>query len=143
MFIVSPLDTAIAFIVAMLLMLGLHLWSPDINWGSISQALIFHQVRKYLLLLDIRKEHVKYWRPQMLLLVSDMVASDNLVDFVNDLKKGGKRPSLMSLPSLFNPTFIKKKLGINPEKSEETSRRDNTSWNLRFYCRALCYWTCD
>lgn len=90
MFIISPLYTAISFVVAMLLMLGLHLWSPDINWGSISQALIFHQVRKYLLLLDIRKEHVKYWRPQMLLLVSGMVGVDALVDFVNDLKKGGR-----------------------------------------------------
>ncbi|OQV15326.1 Solute carrier family 12 member 9 [Hypsibius exemplaris] len=89
MFIVSPIVTAVAFVVCLLLMVGLHIWSPDVNWGSISQALIFHQVRKYLLMLDIRKEHVKYWRPQMLLLVSNMEGVENLVDFVNDLKKGG------------------------------------------------------
>ena len=89
MFMVSPLYAGICLLVLIALMFLIHYRAPDRGWGAVSQALIFHQVRKYLLRLDLSREHVKYWRPSMLLLVSDPTSSLNLIHFVNNLKKGG------------------------------------------------------
>ncbi|WAR14000.1 S12A9-like protein [Mya arenaria] len=88
-FLISSIYTSVAIIIMLVLIIVLHLRSVPSEWGSISQALIFHQVRKYLLMLDIRKSHVKYWRPQILLMVSRPKQSPELIDFINDIKKGG------------------------------------------------------
>lgn len=64
----------------------IHYSSPPKSWGDVSQNLIYHQVRKYL--LRLRQEHVKFWRPQILLFVNDPRRQYNLIQFCNSMKKG-------------------------------------------------------
>ena len=60
---------------------------PTKDWGDVSQALMWHQVRKYILLLDDKK-HAKFWRPSYLLLCHD-IGKHSLIDFCERSKKGG------------------------------------------------------
>eukprot|EP00947_MAST-08B_sp_MAST-8B-sp1_P003936 g3936.t1 len=64
--------------------------APVKAWGDVSQALLYHQVRKWLLRMDQQNEgvmHAKYWRPSVLLFADHM--RTDLVEFCDGLKKGG------------------------------------------------------
>ncbi|CDK25350.1 unnamed protein product [Kuraishia capsulata CBS 1993] len=87
MFVVDGLSATLVVIFLMFLILAIHYVSPPKQWGDVSQSLIYHQVRKYL--LKLKQDNVKYWRPQVLLLVDDPRTSWRLMSFCNHLKKGG------------------------------------------------------
>ncbi|CAD6600594.1 CEI_1a_G0004080.mRNA.1.CDS.1 [Saccharomyces cerevisiae] len=87
MLIVDGISASVLFLAMILLFLFIHYFSPPKSWGDVSQSLIYHQVRKYL--LRLRQDNVKYWRPQILLFVDNPRTSWNLIRFCNHLKKGG------------------------------------------------------
>ena len=89
MFISSTTYAIIAIFVILLLAVLVHYTAPVVPWGDVTQAVIYHQVRKYLLRLDVRKEHPKFWRPSIVLNLDKPHKSLNLIDVSNDLKKGG------------------------------------------------------
>eukprot|EP01084_Bolivina_argentea_P100138 179882_1 len=76
-----------AFVIEIGIFGYLILRQPEAFWGDVTQSLMFHQVRKYLLRLDERKKHSKSWRPSILLLPDAQYCAT--IDFCNNLKKGG------------------------------------------------------
>ncbi|PGH15669.1 hypothetical protein AJ79_02263 [Helicocarpus griseus UAMH5409] len=87
MFLVDGFYASGCVCILMLLFLLIHYTTPPKSWGDVSQSLIYHQVRKYL--LRLRPEHVKFWRPQILLFVNDFDSQYKMIHFCNSLKKGG------------------------------------------------------
>ncbi|KAL4921307.1 amino acid permease-domain-containing protein [Aspergillus aurantiobrunneus] len=86
MFFVDGVYATGCFGILITLFLLIHYTSPPKPWGDVSQSLIYHQVRKYL--LRLKQEHVKFWRPQILLFVNNLGDEFKLVSFCNSLKKG-------------------------------------------------------
>ncbi|KAI9739567.1 MAG: hypothetical protein M1834_006284 [Cirrosporium novae-zelandiae] len=86
MFFVDGLYASGCVGILVIIFLIIHYTTPPKSWGDVSQSLIYHQVRKYL--LRLRQEHVKFWRPQILLFINDPRRQYKLIQFCNSLKKG-------------------------------------------------------
>ena len=86
MFFVDGVYATGSICILIVIFLIIHYTSPPKSWGDVSQSLIYHQVRKYL--LRLRQEHVKFWRPQILLFINDPRKQYKLIQFCNSLKKG-------------------------------------------------------
>ncbi|KAJ2786541.1 hypothetical protein GGI15_001445 [Coemansia interrupta] len=86
---VDMLSALLSTAIVVVLFLHVHYTCAPKPWGDVTQSLIYHQCRKFMLRLDVRKDHVKFWRPQILLLVHNPRSSLQLIRFCNALKKGG------------------------------------------------------
>ena len=102
MFLIDAIYSAVAIALLLIIIIYLLIRGPAKPWGEVSQAIIYHQVRKFLLRLDIRKSHVRFWRPEVLLLVSNPRSAYHLIEFTNDLKKGGLYVLGHVIPTAFN-----------------------------------------
>jgi potassium/chloride transporter 9 len=113
MFYVDGLYATACVVLLMAIFLLVHYTSAPKPWGDVSQGLIYHQVRKYL--LRLRQEHVKFWRPSILLLVNDPRRQYKLIQFCNSLKKG----SLLILGHILVSDF---------DTAVPEARRQQQSW---------------
>lgn len=86
MFFIDETYAALAICVLIATFLVIHYLCPPKRWGDVSQNLIYHQVRKYL--LRLKPEHIKFWRPQIILLINNPRRQARLIQFCNSLKKG-------------------------------------------------------
>ncbi|KAK5993653.1 Vacuolar cation-chloride cotransporter 1 [Cladobotryum mycophilum] len=86
MFFIDETYASTAISALILLFLLIHYLSPPKHWGDVSQNLIYHQVRKYL--LRLKPEHIKFWRPHIILLTNNPRRQTRLIQFCNSLKKG-------------------------------------------------------
>ncbi|KAG7136250.1 Vacuolar cation-chloride cotransporter 1 like protein [Verticillium longisporum] len=86
MFFIDDSYAASAVCLLVFLFSLIHYLSPPKSWGDVSQNLIYHQVRKYL--LRLRPEHIKFWRPQIILLINNPRSQTRLIQFCNSMKKG-------------------------------------------------------
>ena len=86
MFFIDETYATTAVCLLVFLFLLIHYLSPPKHWGDVSQNLIYHQVRKYL--LRLKPEHIKFWRPQIILLINNPRRHTRLIQFCNSMKKG-------------------------------------------------------
>lgn len=86
MFFIDDTYAAAAICLLVFLFSLIHYLSPPKPWGDVSQNLIYHQVRKYL--LRLKPEHIKFWRPQIILLVNNPRHQTRLIQLCNSMKKG-------------------------------------------------------
>ncbi|KAI1074155.1 amino acid permease-domain-containing protein [Whalleya microplaca] len=86
MFLIDETYAASAICVLIFLFLLIHYTCPPKHWGDVAQNLIYHQIRKYL--LRLKPEHIKFWRPHIILLINDPRHNTRLIQFCNSMKKG-------------------------------------------------------
>ncbi|KAL8575172.1 hypothetical protein ACOMHN_042482 [Nucella lapillus] len=87
MFLISwPMALVCAFIISSFCMY-LKQVKPDVNWGSSGQAHVYRKALKFALKLLRTEDHIKTYRPQVLVLTGEPEIRPILVDFVSHITK--------------------------------------------------------
>uniref|UniRef100_A0A914Z7T2 Uncharacterized protein n=1 Tax=Panagrolaimus superbus TaxID=310955 RepID=A0A914Z7T2_9BILA len=87
MFVISYVNALITFLFFGLLFLYMSHRKPDVNWGSSNQAHAYRNALQYAQKLENINEHVKNYRPQILVLSGNPAARPPLVDFAHAITK--------------------------------------------------------
>lgn len=87
MFLISWSTALLTYAAVMTLYLIVSYGKPDVNWGSTTQAQTYKNALLSVLQLNNVDEHVKNYRPQILVLSSVPNSRPILVDFANLLTK--------------------------------------------------------
>lgn len=87
MFLISWITALLTFTVVLFLYLLVAYRKPDVNWGSTTQAQIYKNALQGVYQLNTVEEHVKNYRPQILVLSGMPSARPALVDFAHLLTK--------------------------------------------------------
>uniref|UniRef100_A0A914XM99 Solute carrier family 12 member 2 n=1 Tax=Plectus sambesii TaxID=2011161 RepID=A0A914XM99_9BILA len=88
MFIISWWTALITYLFFIMLFMYIHYRKPEVNWGTSTQAQSYKSALQSMLKLVKIQEHVKNYRPQLLVLTGNPIARPSLVDFVNNITKG-------------------------------------------------------
>ncbi|GFO50436.1 solute carrier family 12 member 2, partial [Plakobranchus ocellatus] len=121
MFIINWITALITFGCVGSLFLYIHHRKPDVNWGSSTQAHVYRNVLQSALKLIRTGEHIKNFRPQILVLSGEPETRPALVDFCTHITKkmglmvcgnviiGGQSENLRKLQSEAPYTYFRKR----------------------------------
>ncbi|XP_076054160.1 bumetanide-sensitive sodium-(potassium)-chloride cotransporter-like isoform X1 [Oratosquilla oratoria] len=87
MFLIDWVTALVTFVVTVTLYLYVSYRQPDVNWGSSTQAQTYVSALKTTLDLNTIEEHVKNFRPQMLVLSGSPGVRPPLLDFAQSITK--------------------------------------------------------
>ncbi|XP_067137287.1 solute carrier family 12 member 2-like [Centruroides vittatus] len=87
MFVMNWVTSLVTFAIVVALFLYIQKFKPPINWGSSTQGYYYKNALSAVLKLNKVDEHVKNFRPSILVLTGNAYSRPSLVDFANDLSK--------------------------------------------------------
>ncbi|XP_071543225.1 bumetanide-sensitive sodium-(potassium)-chloride cotransporter-like isoform X2 [Panulirus ornatus] len=126
MFLVDWITAFITFLVIIALYLFVSYRNPDVNWGSSTQAQTYVSALKTTLDLNTVEEHVKNFRPQLLVLSGAPGSRPPLLDFAHSITKN---ISLLACGHVIQ--------GPQTQRVRNTLTRQAYSWLHRHKIRAF------
>ncbi|CAD5223563.1 unnamed protein product [Bursaphelenchus okinawaensis] len=87
MFVMNWFTALLTFFFFGLLFLYMHHRKPEVNWGSTLQAHNYRNALQSVTKLERTDEHIKNYRPQILLLTGNPASRPSLIDFFSNITK--------------------------------------------------------